>query len=570
MAYSLPYLIANRYQTFYLRFMIPCYCDNGDKARREVRFSLRTKIMSEALVIYQLVLPTIKTQIKEVPVLNKNDAESIAQVELMKNGIADVISKHIEKVRECAANNNHHWRTSLAERQLKHAILDHLIDPMSDLIMENQKNKESASSDSNELEESRNTNKRLMDVLNAFSTGSVTSKASAATSDNKPLHELNDIYTAEKKPSLAPKTYAQLVSTLERFNEIIGFDIKSESISSKHLDSYCNVTKTIQPNFNNNKKVSKPTDSAKLSEFWINAAKNNTGRELSSNGVERHFSHIRPFLRWCADRHSTSKDYSNFPGLRKLKNAKDVIEKIPFSSAQLNQIFDSYLYSDSLKYREQPKNHQFWLPFIALTSGMRIAEIVGIEKEDIKKTDDVWVFDVNETWNSPSRQRSDFSKSKKNKSSCRQIPISQRLIDAGFLDYVNRLKKYDSLFPELTLGKKSKGLGDYASKWFNERYLLSIKLDKRSADGKQGVSFHSFRHSFVTNLDKAVIKGNTLNDSERHYITGHEQEGIRNKTYNHMGVNLQRLKTFVDAIDHEIDLSNISFRRFLRRKSATA
>ena len=73
----------------------------------------------------------------------------------------------------------------------------------------------------------------------------------------------------------------------------------------------------------------------------------------------------------------------------------------------------------------------------------------------------------------------------------------------------------------LLLGKSNKGLADYASKWFNERFSASINLNKRSADGKQGVAFHSFRHGFTTNLDKTVINGNTLNDSERHYITGH-------------------------------------------------
>ncbi len=81
MSYSLPYLITNRNKNFYLRFMLPLFLADGNIIRREVRFSLRTKLIDEALSIYQTALPEIKSIIREVLDLNKQEAELIAQVE---------------------------------------------------------------------------------------------------------------------------------------------------------------------------------------------------------------------------------------------------------------------------------------------------------------------------------------------------------------------------------------------------------------------------------------------------------------------------------------------------------
>jgi integrase len=530
--------------------MLPLILSNGKNIRRELRFSMRTKDLHEALSIYQTALLEIKSKIRDVVLLKKEDAELAAQVEFLKNGIADILSGHIKKLRECAENNNNHWRTSLAERQLKYSIFDGFIEPMSELIIKNHGLKNSA------------TNDELIGLVKTIAARIV---PPTSTSDSKPLFKLTEIYLTEKKGPLAPRTYGQVTSNLERFCEIIGFEKDSVNLGSDDLDKYCNVIKHIPKNFNKNKKSIRPTESKLLSDFWVEAAESNKGEKLASNGVEKHFSDIRVFLSWCADRHSIPKDYSNFHGLRKSKLTNDSIERTPFSPAQLKLIFDSFIYSDFLKVREQPKDYQFWLPLIAMCSGMRIAEIVGLEKEDIKTIDGVWVFDVNETWHLASRQSSKHSKRKKNKTSIRAIPVSQQLINSGFLEYIARLDKHAMVLSGLSLGNLNKGLADYASKWFNERFSASIKLSKRSADGRQGVAFHSFRHSFTTNLDKTVINGNALNDSERHYITGHGQEGVRNKTYSHSGVSFPRLKEFVDAMNHEVDLINISYKRFSRR-----
>ena len=69
--------------------MLPLFLADGKIIQREVRFSLRTKLIDEALSIYQTALPEIKSKIRDVVLLKKEDAELAAQVEFLKNGISD-------------------------------------------------------------------------------------------------------------------------------------------------------------------------------------------------------------------------------------------------------------------------------------------------------------------------------------------------------------------------------------------------------------------------------------------------------------------------------------------------
>ncbi|MBU3020158.1 site-specific integrase [Paraglaciecola agarilytica] len=569
MAYKIPYLIKNRNNNFYLRFMVPLKVFSSDIRRIEIRYSLKTKNFNVAMTLYNLVVPLITYRIRDLVEMERDLAESQAELRLLKSKVSHYIDEKIQKLIETSIASGKHWKTDLARRSLKQAIDDCMLEPLTELTIESSKSKNLASETKRESDRLELNSQNLIKSLTAaISHSAPTISPSSSTSENKPLHELLALYLDERKTSLSPRTYSQQVKTLERFIEIVGIKLLSNDLGNDELDRYSKVTKTIAPNVGNNSKVTKPTDSEDLIQYWIKLAENNTGKALASNGVEKHFSSVRPFLRWCFERHNIIKDYSTYPSLRKQKRATDTLEKTPFSIGQLDLIFGSFLYGDTLRQREQPCNYQFWLPLIALSTGMRIAEIVAIEKKDIYEQDNVWVIDVNDKWHSPKHRHPNHSKRKKNKSSCRMIPIPNTLLNAGFLSYVGALKTHDMLFPELSLGEH-KGLGDYASKWFNERFLKYINLDKRSADGKQGVSFHSFRHGFVTNLDKTIINGVPLNDSERHYLTGHEQIGVRNKTYNHGGVNLEHLKEYMDAINHNVDCADINFKRYSQRIKVT-
>ncbi|GAA6183782.1 site-specific integrase [Aliiglaciecola sp. NS0011-25] len=574
MAFKLPYLLKNRNSNYYLRFLLPFNNTISKRHRLEIRFSLKTKELNEALSVYYVVVPHLKSRIKEFCSMDREQAHSTAEMAFLKSDLKKIVDERLDKFCDAAFEFGDHWKTRLAKRSLNQSILDSITAPLTEMMLESHSNASNARNQtltSDKLKEDNirleDKNEKLIDFCKKLlSTKNLTTTSTIATSENKPLHELLKIYLNERKSRFASRTFTQVVSNLERFIEIVGIEQLSNDVGNNELDRYSNVIKTIAPNIAKSKTHVKPTGSAELVDFWVNAAKRNTGRTLATNGVETHFSCVRPFLKWCYQRNNISFNYEEYPSLKvPNKEDSDVLEKVPFSKEQLEKIFDSYLYGDKLRSREQPRYYHFWLPFIAHTTGARISEIVGLEKVDIRLQDGIWVLDLNETWRDPIRKKSNLSKRKKNESSVRLVPVPQVLIQAGFINYIERLKANDMIFPDLSIANE-KALGDYASKWFNERFTKYIGLEKRTSDGKQGVSFHSFRHNFTTNLDKTTINGNTLNDSERHYLTGHAQEGQRNQTYNHGGVDLSRLKTFMDAMDHQVCLDNLNFERFKKRK----
>jgi hypothetical protein len=165
---------------------------------------------------------------------------------------------------------------------------------------------------------------------------------------------------------------------------------------------------------------------------------------------------------------------------------------------------------------DQKYSHYCWLPLIGLHTGARINEICQLNPStDIVHDVDSGVHYFNFT--DLGETGLDVKKSIKTNSSRRIVPIHSKLIDLGFLDYVERIKSggHKILFPEWQPrnGKASAN----ASKWF-VRYLESIGLSDDS-EGARLSGFHSFRFTFVTFGIENKISGVFS-------LTGHESEGV--------------------------------------------
>ena len=157
-----------------------------------------------------------------------------------------------------------------------------------------------------------------------------------------------------------------------------------------------------------------------------------------------------------------------------------------FSLDQLEQLFNE------LNNSRQTHSYYFWLPRIALYTGMRLNEICQLHLSDIKKVNDIFVFDIND----------DKEKKLKTKASKRYTPIHSQLISMGLLDRVEKLKQQgkERLFEELNYSEEDENYISAASKWFariREKcgwVGLSPRLD-----------FHSFRHNVITDLQEKEI-----------------------------------------------------------------
>lgn len=164
-------------------------------------------------------------------------------------------------------------------------------------------------------------------------------------------------------------------------------------------------------------------------------------------------------------------------------------ERSGFSIEQLNVIFNAPLYTgcrddeNGYPFRgdQRPRRHRFWIPLIALYSGMRVQEIALLRQRDVRHDWGVDFFDLVEDRLS--------GRTLKTKGSVRRVPVHPFLIELGLLDYAAALPVEGYLFPDLV--KSAKDPGDSTSKWFG-RFLASLGIDDPN------LVFHSFRHTFAT------------------------------------------------------------------------
>lgn len=156
----------------------------------------------------------------------------------------------------------------------------------------------------------------------------------------------------------------------------------------------------------------------------------------------------------------------------------------PYSREQLQAIFASPLYqghqSETTRHKPGPalvRDGKFWVPLIALYSGMRMGEIVQLLVTDIKTQDGIAYFDVSTSEGE--------DKTLKTQSSVRKVPVHKVLLDLGLLDHAHGLAR---MFPEIKKGEDGYYSHNF-SKWWG-RYTRQIKVSTKDT------AFHSFRHGF--------------------------------------------------------------------------
>lgn len=193
-----------------------------------------------------------------------------------------------------------------------------------------------------------------------------------------------------------------------------------------------------------------------------------------------------------------------FADLKLPKPARCEKPRLSFSYEDLQKIFGAAVFTQGQRPRGGAGEAAYWLPLIALLTGMRLEEIGQLRKTDIKSRDGIWYIDLD--------YLSAEGRTLKNDSSRRQIPIHQSLIDLRFLDLAE--KSEGVLFPLL----KSAGhrqLTASWSQWFGRYLRQEIGLaDKRK-------TFHSFRHTFKDLCREAGVPKN-IHDR----LTGHKSSDV--------------------------------------------
>jgi integrase len=314
----------------------------------------------------------------------------------------------------------------------------------------------------------------------------------AAPHSDLTLGELIERYKSDPGRSVTAKTTAKYDAIFRAIEGVFGKDTPVQQITRAQCKRFQEMLATLPPNAT--KRFPKLT-------FEQAAAKGNADRlkPINAGVANTYLRKLAALFAWAIEEDFLEKNPAKGLRIAPSSNSKKGRRK-PFSIEQLNAIFSAPLYrgcqNDEDGYAEpgpnRPRRGRFWVPLLALFTGMRLNEICQLLITDITIDDNIDVILVGEG-------EEDGDKRVKTEAGERCIPIHPTLKHLGFLEYVAERRDAGDvrLFPELPKGSTGY-YSDNFQKWFS-RFLA------KAGAKKPKTSFHSFRHTFRDALREADI-----------------------------------------------------------------
>jgi len=216
---------------------------------------------------------------------------------------------------------------------------------------------------------------------------------------------------------------------------------------------------------------------------------------MSEGNADRLITRLSTYFNWAKAHGHIKDNYAR--GIKFGNKVRDDEKRQAFTPQDLHYIFNSQEYKDNLF--KHP--YQYWAPYLALFTGMRVQEIGQLYLDDIYQTNGIWVVSVND--NAPDKQLKGSTNAK------RDIPLHPIFTELAFPEFVQELrnKGKQRLFPEIN--KTSKGYGDTISRAFNRDSKSSPgflrKWGVKGPNDKGKKVFHSFRHTFIDHLKQKLV-----------------------------------------------------------------
>jgi integrase len=219
--------------------------------------------------------------------------------------------------------------------------------------------------------------------------------------------------------------------------------------------------------------------------------------------------HIQTFCGWAADNGLTEGNV--FTGMRFRVPKKGKAERRPaFTVPELRELF-LHLTDDPMGIVRNEEHR--WVCLAGMFTGARLNEIAQLEVADVREVEDVPCIAITASGGDQKRLKTGNAE--------RLVPIHDRLMACGFLDFRERQAKagHTRLFPSYPYDKNN-GYGRNAGRWFTNSFLATLQMRRR------GLVFHSLRHTMNTQLAQKDVPDHLLKA-----ILGHAQVGMSYDTY---------------------------------------
>ncbi|MBX3485782.1 site-specific integrase [Phenylobacterium sp.] len=301
-------------------------------------------------------------------------------------------------------------------------------------------------------------------------------------------HRVSDliaVFRAEREALYGVESTARKYDLLfDVMEEVIGRDLPVRSIKRQH----CVEVLTFLKTFPSNKMKKKALRDLSLRDAVEYARVHNLA-SLAPNTVGSYMQNLTAILRW-AERGDWGVRVALAEGLIDRRSAQ--VKRRGFEPDELRKLFTA------LSVFKTTSPAKFWVPALAAFTGARAGEICQLRAADVIEVNGVACLNLSE-FDAGGERAAD--KRLKTAASERMVPLHKTLLDAGFLEFVEKQKGETRLFSELRAGSK----GSYShgfSKWFG-RFKKGVGFSGRA------LVFHSFRHGFRDACRRAEIPEET-------------------------------------------------------------
>ena len=370
-----------------------------------------------------------------------------------------------------------------------------------------------------------------------------------------------DAEVAESSENWYRSKVEQFASILEVLNE--GRSPRLSEITGKMLSSYCDVLKRYPKNASSMPKTRHLTQ-RELVELSVEYSRKQLETQgipvMSLSTIGHYFTAVRELLRYAHDK--ADVESGDFELSEKLiKQIKAPVRpkgqgrgskpRIKFSQEDLVSMFNTGRYVTGTFKR----NSEYWIPLLAAFGGQSQAELCQLHVSDVKQDREtgIWYLDINDQGGTDDRKHPHYKALKVDVDGRpRDVPIHHKLIELGFLDFVEQCRKNKQvrLFPEEHRGKQANSFDPY-SKRFNRwrERELQIHVDSKG----QKKDFHSYRHTV-----SGLIMGKGCHEGIANDIVGHgsTMRSETRKTYSD-GTWLELKSEWINRIEYNLDWSKV-------------
>ena len=254
--------------------------------------------------------------------------------------------------------------------------------------------------------------------------------------------------------------------------------------------------------------------------------------KLTQNAVRDHLIRINAVFKFAKKKKYLAENIFDDITVEKQKGRK----REPFTKEELYILFEE---QNFLAFQHAGYPSRYFAPLLAAFTGARRSELFFLDVDSVYMKHGIWLIDIND-FGEDDEENPNKMKRVKNDGSIRVVPLHNKLIKLGFLDYVNERRKDRKdkrLFKEYNVVNEQAGHGFSIvfGKWI--RKTAADLGEKRGKLFPRYRGIHSFRHLFISEsrereISEAaarVLTGHTIPDDTHTDYGGERSETLQKK-----------------------------------------